>query len=276
MLEPNADRSERDGCWLACSARTPDASAAPHVLAVGTVELESTALVEAGEGRALIKGLLAEGLIEAAGRGAWKVTQAGRTLSSATAAKWITRATAEKALQQFLGRVERVNNDPYFLGKVTRVLLFGSMLKPEVERLSEVYLAVELASKEADFDCARVTNYERVEKLASQGHRFRNFVELEGCWYWEVFGFLKGYSRVIVLADYAAEKPFVLTVPHRFLIGQPEQIVMQSAPSTPKPAARQRRPRLPILREKDDDSVRIRGPETMSALFVQYEMSCKH
>jgi hypothetical protein len=117
------------------------------------------------------------------------------------------------------------------------------MLKPEVERLSDVDLAVELASKESDFDRARVKNYERVDELATQGHRFRNFLEREGCWYWEVFGFLKGESRVIALADYSVEKTFVLTVPHQFLIGQPEQIATQSAPSTPKPAARQRRPR---------------------------------
>ena len=209
----------------------------------GLGELESTASVEAGEARALIKGLLAEGLIEAVGRDTWKVTQAGQTLSSATAARRVTRATAQKALQQFLGRVERVNNDPHFLGKVTRVVLFGSMLKPEVERLSDVDLAVELASKEPDFDRARVKNYERVEELATQGHRFRNFLEREGCWYWEIFGFLKGQSRVIALADYSLEKTFVLTVPHRFLIGQPEQIAMQSAPRASKPAAPQRRPR---------------------------------
>src|SRR5579864_6481225 len=118
-----------------------------------------------------------------------KITQAGHTLSSATAAERITRATAEKALQQFLGRVEQVNNDPYFLGKVTRVVLFGSMLKPEIERLSDVDLAVEVASKAEDFDRARVKNYERVEELVRQGHRFRNFLEQEGCWYWEVFRF---------------------------------------------------------------------------------------
>ena len=212
----------------------------------GLGELEATASVEAGEARALIKGLLAEGLIEAVGRDTWKVTQAGQTLSSATAARRVTRATAQKALQQFLGRVERVNNDPYFLGEVTKVVLFGSMLKPEVERLSDVDLAVELASKEADFDRARVNNYERVEELATQGHRFRNFLEREGCWYWEIFRFLKGRSRVIALADYSVEKTFVLTVPHRFLIGQPEQIAMQSmqsATSMPKPSARQRRTR---------------------------------
>jgi predicted nucleotidyltransferase len=208
----------------------------------GLSELESAASVEAGEGRALIKALSAEGLVEAAGRNAWKVTQAGRTLSSATAAKRVTRATAQRALQQFLGRVEQVNNDPYFLGKVTRVVLFGSMLKPAVERLSDVDLAVEVASKDADFDRARVKNYD-AEELATRGHRFRNFLDQEGCWYWEVFRFLKGQSRAIALADYSVEKTFVLTVPHRFLIGQPEQVAVQSAPGTPEPGARKPHPR---------------------------------
>jgi predicted nucleotidyltransferase len=171
-----------------------------------------------------------------------QVTQAGQTLSSATAAKRVTRGTAQKALEQFLGRVERVNKDPYFLGKVRKVVLFGSMLKPEIELLSDVDLAVELASKEEDFDRARVRNYERVEELAMQGHRFRNFLEQEGCWYWEVFGFLKRQSRVIALADYSVEKMFVLAVPHRFLLGQPTEPV-QSAPGTMKSGRQKRRPR---------------------------------
>jgi len=185
-------------------------------------ELESAASVTAGEGPALIKALLSEGLIEAAGRDAWKITQAGQTLSSATAAERVTRATAEKALLQFLGRVEQVNNDPYFLGKVTRVVLFGSMLKPEVDRLSDVDVAVEL------------------EKRATRGNRFRNFLGQEGCWYWEVFGFLKGHSRVIALADYAAEKSFVLKVPHRVLFGDAEST---SRPRKPQRPVRNRRPR---------------------------------
>jgi predicted nucleotidyltransferase len=212
-------------------------------LSWGLAELEAAAGLTPGDGRDLVTALRFEGLIEAAGRSAWKITQAGQTLSSATAAKRITRATAEKALQQFLDRVERVNNDPYFLGKVTRVVLFGSMLKPEVERLSDVDVAVEVASKEADFDRARVKNYERVEKLAAQGHRFGNFLEQEVCWYWEVFGYLKGHSRVIALADYATEKAFVLTVPHRMLLGDKETISSASIPGTPQRPVRNRRPR---------------------------------
>jgi predicted nucleotidyltransferase len=209
----------------------------------GLAELEAAARLAPGNGRAMVKALRSEGLIEADGRDAWKITQAGLTLASATAAQRITRATAEEALQQFLGRVERVNNDPYFLGKVTRVVLFGSMLKPEVERLSDVDLAVELASKEADFDRARVKNYDRVEKLAMQGHCFRNFLEQEACWYWEVFGFLKGHSRVIALADYAAEKTFVLGVPHRLLLGGAESTSPAPTPGTPQRPVRKRRPR---------------------------------
>jgi len=51
----------------------------------------------------------------------------------------VTRATAEMALARFLSRVQMVNTDPYFLAKVTRIVLFGSMLKSEIDRLSDVY-----------------------------------------------------------------------------------------------------------------------------------------
>jgi hypothetical protein len=97
-----------------------------------------------------------------------------------------------------------------------------------------------LPRRSKDFDRARAANYRRVEELTAQGRRFRNFMEQEGCWYWEVFGFLKGRSRVIALADYSFEKSFVLNFPHRFLIGQPVPIL---TPGTPEPPTRKRRPR---------------------------------
>jgi hypothetical protein len=72
---------------VAGSASTPDATATSHAFALALGELESTAAVTAGEVPALIKALLSEGLIEAVGRDAWKITQAGHTLSSATAGR---------------------------------------------------------------------------------------------------------------------------------------------------------------------------------------------
>jgi hypothetical protein len=83
----------------------------------GVADLEKTAALASGTGQDLVKALQAEGLIESSATGAWSVTQAGRTFSVATAAKPVTRATAEKALAQFLDRVEHVNRDPHFLGE---------------------------------------------------------------------------------------------------------------------------------------------------------------
>ena len=117
--------------------------------------MQAAAGLAPGNGRALVRVLRAEGLIEAVGRGIWTMTQAGVTLSAATAAKQVTRATAERALSELLERVTEVNRNPNFLAKVTRIVLFGSMLKPEVERLSDVDVAVELARKEPDFDRAK-------------------------------------------------------------------------------------------------------------------------
>ena len=107
--------------------------------------------------------------------------------------------------------------------------------------MSDVDVAVELARKEPDFDRAQEQNRQRAEGLANLGRRFRNVLDWEGCWYWEAFRFLKGRSRVIALADFNAEKAFVLAVPHRFLIGKPEHVAVQLSPTTPEPAARKRR-----------------------------------
>jgi predicted nucleotidyltransferase len=162
--------------------------------------MEAVAALAPGTGDALVKALRTEGLIEASGKGAWAVTQAGRTFSAATAAKPITRATAEKALAEFLERVTQVNEDPYRLAKATRVILFGSMLQPEVERLSDVDLAVELVSKEVDRDLTRLKNRQRTEELADQGRGFRKCLEWAAVWYFEAFRYLKGGGRVISLA----------------------------------------------------------------------------
>jgi predicted nucleotidyltransferase len=204
-------------------------------------DLECAALLQSGDGRRFLKALMAQGLVESAGQGIWTITQAGQTLSSATAARRVTRATAEKALQEFIRRVEQVNGDPYFLGEVTRVVLFGSMLNPKIERLSDVDLAVDIVEKEADPGRAHRKNYDRVDELAAVGRKFRNVLEMAACWHLEVFRFLKGGSRVIALVDYAAEKSFVLAAPHRFLIGKPEPLAAKDPPTIQKFRVQQRR-----------------------------------
>ena len=90
--------------------------------------LETAAALQPGTGKALVRALAAAGLVRSVGRGWWEITAGGQRLSSATAARPVTRATAEKAVREFLARVERVNRDGQVLGRVNRVVLFGSML----------------------------------------------------------------------------------------------------------------------------------------------------
>ena len=185
----------------------------------------------------------AEGLIEPSRHGGWTVTQAGDALAVATADRPVSRQTAERALAQFLERAARVNEDPYFLARVMRLALYGSILSPEVKRLSDVDSAVQLVAKETDFDRLREANAARVDRLAILGKRFGSFLEEQFCWFLETFRFLKGRSRVSSLADYSVEKSLVLAVPHRTLLGEPEELPPEPAPEAPQRTARRRRPR---------------------------------
>lgn len=205
--------------------------------------LEKAASVEPGRGRALAKALSAEGLIERVRRDAWTITQAGQRLSSATAAKPVSRVTAERVLCDFLERVDRVNRDAYFLGRVNRVVLFGSMLRPEVAVLSDLDLAVEIVPKNGNWDQLQQENQERVEELVDRGRKFRNILEIYAHWHLEVFRFLKGRSRVVSLADYAAEKSLILRVPHRMLLGEDEPPPIEAEPRPESHAKSGRRPR---------------------------------
>ena len=191
--------------------------------------LETAAGLPAGAGPELAKALAAEGLIRKAQRDAWTICQSGMTFAAATAANRLTRATADRALAAFMKRVARVNSDPYFLGEVTRVALFGSMLNPDTDRPSDVDLAVQIVPKVADWNRHEEKNNERAQQLMMLGHRFHHTIEYAACWHLEVFRFLKSRSRAISLADYSIEKRIVLAVPHRMLLGDDESAPTSSA-----------------------------------------------
>ena len=196
--------------------------------------LEMAASLEPGTGKPLLRALSATGLVRSVGRGWWEITEAGQRLSSASAAKPITRGTAERALLEFLTRVEQVNRDARFLGRVNRVVLFGSMLRQDVDRLSDVDLAVEVVPKIADREKFAARNLRRAESLARAGHIFRGILDVQLHWRSEGFQFLKRRSRVISLANYTDEKSLIMNVPHRMLLGE-EEIVPVDPPAAPQP-----------------------------------------
>src|SRR5215831_4326642 len=186
--------------------------------------IESTFSVRPSEARNLVKALEHAGLAKprrGTGPKTWMTTELAQSFAAANAAKPITRATAERALAELLERIERVNRDHCFLARVTRVIVFGSYLRPEVDRLGDVDVAVELEAKEADRQRLRQLNYWRVAEAEEKGQRFSSTLEREIWWRSEVFRFLKGRRRSISLHDYGAEKPLVDRVPHQILLGTP-------------------------------------------------------
>jgi hypothetical protein len=137
---------------------------------------------EPSEATELVKTLEAAGRAKAnrdKGPKTWTTTQLAQSFGSATAAKPITRQTASASLNQLLERVDRVNSDEHFLARVTRLILFGRYLRPEVDRLSDVDVAVELRPKEADRGRARELNHQRIAEMERNGHRFSRSLDRE-------------------------------------------------------------------------------------------------
>ena len=77
----------------------------------------------------------------------WKKTFKGSTLGLSTAARSVNRTTAERAYSEFMTRVHNVNNDPKFLFKVVKVIVFGSYLS-DAAKVNDIDIAVKLAWKE--------------------------------------------------------------------------------------------------------------------------------
>src|SRR5664279_1469063 len=132
MLESNAYRSQWNDRRVSGACGAQGAASCPSVGSVGSRGVGGGRRSAAGHWPRSGQGFANGGTDRSLRMRAWSVTQAGRRLSVASAAKPVTRATAEKALAEFLDRVERVNRDSYFLGKAIRVVLFGNMLKPDV------------------------------------------------------------------------------------------------------------------------------------------------
>lgn len=133
-------------------------------------------------------------------RDRWVNTVKGNALAQATAAKPVRRATAKKNVIEFLDRVHRVNEDEYFLYKVTRVVVFGSYITDQ-ERLNDVDLGVELKPKCLDRELHWEREQTRIKQALIEGRVFQNIVARLTWPTREIFLFLKSRSRTLSLHD---------------------------------------------------------------------------
>ena len=129
----------------------------------------------------------------------WRNTIKGNALAAASAAKAITRKTADKKVQELLGRVTEVNESEYFLFNVRKVCIFGSYLENK-ERIGDIDTAVELTPKEGNIDKHHeLEDKRRSEIVKRRGYPFSNFSEELAFPTAEVMRFLKKRSTALSL-----------------------------------------------------------------------------
>jgi hypothetical protein len=131
-------------------------------------------------------------------RDAWQVTDKGSRLAMASAGKPVRRATADKAIKEFLERVKTVKENPEFLFKVAQVIIFGSYLDASRESVGDVDVWIQLRPRYKNEVRQRKAVAEQVQ---SEGIVIgRNMLEQHGWPMLKVSKFLTHGSRVIQIS----------------------------------------------------------------------------
>jgi predicted nucleotidyltransferase len=150
------------------------------------------------------KVFLEEGYIEFReerdGRPWYELTTKGNALAQASAAKPISRQTAEKKLQEFMERVEQINRNEEYAFKVGRVALFGSLLS-DAPDVSDIDLAIQLEGRLPDREAFSNHSKRRIEVALSSGKSFHTFFEQASWPRHEIYQFLKARSRVFSIHE---------------------------------------------------------------------------
>jgi hypothetical protein len=121
-------------------------------------------------------------------------TELGVSLSLASAAKRITRKTAEGAIAEFMKRVRWLNYNKKYLFKVTAVVVYGSYLTSS-KSLGDVDIAVELTWRDPDQKKYHELVWAHINAARQKGRQFANLTE-EVIWpQTEVFLFLRNRKR---------------------------------------------------------------------------------
>jgi predicted nucleotidyltransferase len=144
------------------------------------------------------RGLIEPGTIIDQSEPLFRKTLKGSTLGLASASKPVTRKTAERVFSEFMERVKRVNSDPYFLYKVTKVIIFGSYLTDAL-RINDLDAAIELTPKEEDPQLRMEQFQQHSLEAERKGRNFDTFVDKIGWPETEVKLFLKSRSRTLSL-----------------------------------------------------------------------------
>jgi len=158
-------------------------------------------------------------------KAAFQVATRGHAFANASAAKPISRGTAERVLREFLDRVNAVNASKEYAFVVKSAVLFGSMLSC-VDRLGDVDVAIDL--------CPRISDPAEFRK---QCDRRRHLAEERGRAFPTVFEWATWPQKEVVLQLKARSRSLSLhefdqvigmeNLRYRILVGEASSIASQ-------------------------------------------------
>lgn len=129
------------------------------------------------EANSLLRELTKQGYIEKSSPDCYKTTLKGEALRIARCVPPIKRDKADKIVKDFMQRVEEINNNDYYLYRVSKILLFGSYIKEDAVDFGDIDIAFELDRKIKDTDAFEKLNREFIEKAKEEGKLFSSFIE---------------------------------------------------------------------------------------------------
>jgi hypothetical protein len=158
-------------------------------------------------------------------KAAFQVATRGHAFANATAAKPISRGTAERVLREFVDRVNAVNVSKEYTFKVKSAVLFGSMLSC-ADRLGDVDVAIDLQRRISD-SARFMQQCDRRRHLAEErGRAFPTVVEWATWPQKEVVLLLKARSRSLSLHGFDQIMEME-NLRYRILVGDASSIASQ-------------------------------------------------
>jgi len=107
----------------------------------------------------------------------YKLTAKGQSLCAARSVSPLNKTMADKFFNEFMQRIEEVNNNDYYLYKVEKALLFGSYSNSDNTDFGDIDIAVELKRKIDDFDEYNKAMEKRIQELEQNGKQFNTPIE---------------------------------------------------------------------------------------------------
>jgi len=142
---------------------------------------------------------------------------AGNALANATAGALLSRTNADRLLKEFLIRVAIVNDDPSWLYRVGKVVVFGSYLNSQ-KSVGDIDLAIRLDRRPEFAEGWPEALLAKADAAANRGRRFGGFLDRLAWPEIEVRRYLRGGVRRLSLHDWTQEEPWLQHAAHTVLI----------------------------------------------------------